>query len=80
MLLWPRDSFFCFGVFRFQSWAQLLVDTSVPGTAPTPQYSQKMCEIALEGYGTACAVSLWPPLIAVPGHIQLGQVSQVSFP
>lgn len=39
-----------------------------------------MYEVALEGYGTACAVSLWPPIMAVPGHIQLGQVSPVPSP
>ena len=65
---------------RFLSWAQLLVDTSVSGTAGIPCYSQRTCEVALEGYGAACAVAVWPPLLSVPGTIQLGQVSTVSNP
>ena len=35
-----------------------------------------MCELALEGYGTECAVSVWPPIISIPGKIQVGQVSR----
>ena len=34
-----------------------------------------MCELALEGYGTEAAVSVWPPVISVAGNIQLGQVN-----
>ena len=34
-----------------------------------------MCELALEGYGTEFAVSVWPPVINVAGNLRLGQVS-----
>ena len=60
---------------RFLSWAQLLVDTSVPGNRSIPKYSKRVLEIALEGIGAACSVSVWPPLIRCPAIMELGQVS-----
>ena len=60
---------------RYLSWAQLLVDTQVPGTSIIPKYSQGIVEVALEGFGADCAVDVWPPTIQWPGQIELGQVS-----
>ena len=60
---------------RFLSWAQLLVDTSVPGSSIVPKYSKRVLEIALEGIGAACSVSVWPPIIRCPAILELGQVS-----
>ncbi|KAL0048861.1 hypothetical protein WJX82_001204 [Trebouxia sp. C0006] len=59
---------------RFLSWAQLLVDTSVPGSSIVPKYSKRVLEIALEGIGAACSVLVWPPIIRCPAILELGQV------
>ncbi len=60
---------------RFLSWAQLLVDTSVPGSSSIPKYSKRVLEVALEGIGAACSVLVWPPTIRRPAALELGQVS-----
>ena len=62
---------------RFLSWAQLFVDTAVPGTTGTPRYNHQVLEVALEGFGVACSVEVWPPVIDCAGVIQLGQVTSV---
>ena len=64
---------------RFLSWAQLHVDTSVPGSSSIPKYSKRVLEIALEGIGAACSVSVWPPIIRCPAILELGQVSPFIF-
>ena len=60
---------------RYLSWAQLLVDTQVLGSSTIPSYSHKVMEVALEGFGTYCAVDIWPPTIKRAGQIHLGQES-----
>ena len=62
------------GACRFLAWGQLLVDSSVPGTSAIPKYSLQVLEMALEGYGAACNVLIWPPFIKCPAVVQLGQV------